>query len=76
VRLIEYGDLPAEKLTGSSYWKIPLSSILAFEEQRAEHQRMTAQWSRDLDAMGAPAERARRCGWGLGGSSELDDLRV
>ena len=56
VRLIEYGDLPAEKLPGSSDWKIPLSSILAFEEQRAEHQRMTAQWSRDLDAMGAPAE--------------------
>ena len=36
VRLIEYGDLPAEKLAGSSYWKIPLSSILAFEEEREE----------------------------------------
>jgi excisionase family DNA binding protein len=56
VRLIEYGDLPAEKMPGSSYWKIPLASILAFEEQRAEHDRLTAQWSRDLDAMGAPAE--------------------
>jgi excisionase family DNA binding protein len=56
MRLVEYGDLPAEKLTSSTDWKIPLSSVLAFEEQRAEHQRMTAQWSRDLDAMGTPAE--------------------
>jgi excisionase family DNA binding protein len=56
VRLIGYGDLPAEKLEGSSYWKIPLASVLAFEERRAEHDGLTAQWSRDLDAMGAPAE--------------------
>jgi excisionase family DNA binding protein len=56
VRLIGYGDLPGEKLEGSSYWKIPLASVLAFEERRAEADRLTAQWSRDLDAMGAPAE--------------------
>jgi excisionase family DNA binding protein len=56
VRLIEYGDLPAEKLPGSSYWKIPLSSILAFEEERERGRELAAQWSRDLDAMGAPAE--------------------
>jgi excisionase family DNA binding protein len=56
VRLIGYGDLPAEKLKGSSYWKIPLASVLAFEERRAESDRLTAEWSRDLDAMGAPAE--------------------
>jgi len=56
VRLIEYGDLPAEKLAGSSYWKIPLSSVLAFEEERERGDQLAAQWSRDLDAMGAPAE--------------------
>ena len=56
VRLIGYGDLPAEKLAGSSYWKIPLASVLAFEERRAEGDRIAAEWSRELDAMGAPAE--------------------
>ncbi len=56
VRLIGYGELPAEKLPGSSYWKIPLASVLAFEERRAEGDRIAAEWSRDLDAMGAPLE--------------------
>lgn len=55
-RLIDYGELEARQLPGSSYWKIPLSSVLAFEERRAESDRRTAEWSRDLDAMGAPAE--------------------
>ena len=41
-----------------SYWKIPLSSVLALEERRAESDRLTAEWFRDLDAIGAPAERA------------------
>jgi excisionase family DNA binding protein len=56
VRLIGYGELEAQKLSGSSYWKIPLASVLAFEERRAESDRATAEWSRDLDAMGAPTE--------------------
>jgi excisionase family DNA binding protein len=56
VRLTGYGELSAEKLAGSSYWKIPLASLLAFEERRAEGDRLAAKWSRDLDAMGAPAE--------------------
>jgi Helix-turn-helix domain len=34
VRLIGYGELPAEKLPHSGYWKIPLASVLAFEERR------------------------------------------
>jgi excisionase family DNA binding protein len=55
-RLIDYGKLEARTLPGSSYWKIPLSSVLALEERRAENDRLTAEWSRDLDAMGAPAE--------------------
>ncbi len=56
MRLIDYGELEAQQLPGSSYWKIPLASVLAFEERRAENDRRTAEWSRDLDAMGAPAE--------------------
>jgi excisionase family DNA binding protein len=56
VRLIGYGELQAQKLPGSSYWKIPLASLLAFEERRLEGDRIAAQWSQDLDAMGAPPE--------------------
>ncbi len=56
VRLIGCGKLQAQKLPSSHYWKIPLSSVLAFEEHRERHRELTAQWSRDLDAMGAPAE--------------------
>lgn len=56
VRLIGYGDLQGQKLPGSKHWKIPLSSVLAFEQQRAEHEHLTADWSRELDALGAPAE--------------------
>lgn len=54
--LIDYGVLEARQPSGSSDWKIPLWSVLALEERRAEHERLTAEWSRDLDAMGAPAE--------------------
>jgi len=56
MRLIDYGKLEARRLPGSTYWKIPLSSVLALEERRAEHEHLTAEWSRDLDALGAPAE--------------------
>jgi excisionase family DNA binding protein len=56
VRLIGYGELEARKLTGSSYWKIPLTSVLAFEERRDRGRELAAEWSRDLDAMGAPPE--------------------
>jgi hypothetical protein len=41
---------------GSSYWKIPLSSVLACEERREQGRELVAEWSRDLDAMGAPPE--------------------
>ncbi len=30
--------------------------LLSLEERRAESDRLTVEWSRDLDAMGAPAE--------------------
>jgi hypothetical protein len=56
MRLIGYGDLVAQRLPGSSHWKIPLSSVLAFEESRAAHERLAAEWSRELDAMGALPE--------------------
>lgn len=55
-RLIDYGVLEARQPSGSSYWRIPMWSVLALEERRAEHHRLTAEWSRDLDAMGAPTE--------------------
>jgi excisionase family DNA binding protein len=56
VRLIGYGDLQAHKLPGSSHWKIPLASVLAFEEQREGGDRLADEWSRELDALGAPPE--------------------
>jgi excisionase family DNA binding protein len=56
VRLIGYGDLEGQKLPGSTHWKIPLASVLAFEEERERDRELAAQWSRDLDAMGAPLE--------------------
>jgi excisionase family DNA binding protein len=55
-RLIEAGELEGAQLPNSTHWKIPLRSVLAFEQQRAEAQERAAKWSRDLDAMGAPPE--------------------
>jgi hypothetical protein len=43
------GNLP-------EYWKIPLSAVLACEERRERGRELAAEWSRDLDAMGAPPE--------------------
>lgn len=56
MRLIDYGELEARQLPGSSYWKIPLASVLACEERRDRGRELAAEWSRDLDAMGAPPE--------------------
>jgi len=56
VRLIGYGDLEGQKLAGSSHWKIPLVSVLAFEAAQERHRKITDDWSRELDALGAPAE--------------------
>lgn len=56
VRLIGSGALEARKLPGSSYWKIPLQSVLALEQRRREADSLADQWSRDLDAMDAPPE--------------------
>lgn len=56
VRLIGYGDLQGQKLPGSKHWKIPVSSVLAFEQRRGKHERLAAEWSRELDALGAHVE--------------------
>lgn len=55
-RLIEAGELEGEQLPNSTHWKIPLRSVLAFEQRRSEAEQRAAEWSRDLDRMGAPAE--------------------
>jgi excisionase family DNA binding protein len=46
VRLIGSGELTAERLPHSGYWKIPLASILAFEERRGESDYLAAERSR------------------------------
>ena len=56
VRLIQAGELPAEKLPGSSYWQIPLGSVLAFEERREAARQRSDELSRALDELGAPLE--------------------
>lgn len=56
VRLIGYGDLQAHKLPGSSHWKIPLASVLTFEQEREHGDRLAEEWSRELDALDAPPE--------------------
>lgn len=56
VRLIEAGELTAEKMEGSRYWKIPVSSLSAFEERRARTREEADEFSRSLDQAGAPLE--------------------
>lgn len=55
-RLVDAGELQGRQLPGSRYWKIPLSSVLAFEERREAAGRRADAFSVDLDALGAPAE--------------------
>jgi len=56
VRLINAGELEARKLPGSSYWQIPLAAVLAFEERSRKAGEMADEFSRSLDALGAPLE--------------------
>ncbi len=56
MRLIACGELNGEQMAGSSYWRVPYASILAFEQRRAASAQQADDWSRELDAMGAPAE--------------------
>jgi excisionase family DNA binding protein len=56
VRLINAGRIEAERMAGSSYWQIPLSSVLAFEGRMADADRLASEFSRSLDELGAPLE--------------------
>ena len=47
VRLIGSGEIPAKRLPHSGYWKIPLASVLAFEERHGESDYLVAERSRD-----------------------------
>ena len=55
-RLIAAGELEGEQMPNSTHWKIPLRSILAFEQRRTAAEERAAKWSRGLDAIGAPSE--------------------
>lgn len=55
-RLVDAGELVGQQMPGSRYWKIPLASILAFEERRERAAREADAFSADLDRLGAPAE--------------------
>ena len=56
VRLINAGELEARKLPGSSYWQIPLATVLAFEQRSERAGERADAFSRSLDALGAPLE--------------------
>jgi excisionase family DNA binding protein len=56
VRLVEAGELPAERLEGSRYWKLPLRGIVAFEQRRERARAHDDAFSRSLDEAGAPLE--------------------
>lgn len=56
VRLINAGEIEAQKLPGSSYWQIPLHAVLAFEQRMAEADSTASEFSRSLDELGAPLE--------------------
>ena len=55
-RPIEAGELEGEQLPNSTHWKIPLRSVLTFEQRREAAEARADEFSRSLDAMGAPAE--------------------
>lgn len=55
-RLIDAGKLEAVQLPGSSHWKVPASSLVAFEQRRQKANERAARFSRELDELGAPLE--------------------
>ena len=50
------GEIEAQRLTGSNYWKIPLAAVLSFEERSEQARERADEFSRSLDALGAPLE--------------------
>lgn len=55
-RLVDVGELVGEQLPRSNYWKIPVSSILAFEDRREQAAREADALSSELEQLGAPPE--------------------
>lgn len=56
VRLIDGGEFDAQRMPGSSYWQIPVASVLAFEQRRGRARQQSDEFSRSLDELGAPLE--------------------
>lgn len=55
-RLVDAGELVGRQMPGSRYWKIPLSSVLAFEDRRKRAASEADAFAAELDALGAPSE--------------------
>lgn len=55
-RLIDAGELEAVQLPGSSHWKVPARSLVAFEQRRQQANEQADRLSRELDELGAPLE--------------------
>lgn len=56
VRLIDAGEVEAEKSPESCDWQMPLHAVEAFEQRMAEADRQASELSRSLDELGAPLE--------------------
>jgi excisionase family DNA binding protein len=56
VRLIDAGEFDAQRMPGSSYWQIPVASVLAFEQRREQARQESDEFARCLDELGAPLE--------------------
>lgn len=55
-RLMEAGELEGRRLPNSDHWKVPLRSVLDFEDRRTHAEDRADELSRELDRRGAPAE--------------------
>ena len=55
-RLVNAGELSAEKSLGSNEWGIPLAAVVAFEERRERNRQRADAFSHSLDELGAPLE--------------------
>lgn len=55
-RLLDARVLTGEQMPRSRYWRIPVSSIIAFEERREHAAREADAFSSELEELGAPAE--------------------
>jgi excisionase family DNA binding protein len=56
MRLVNAGELRGERLANSTYWRIPVALVLAFEERRERARGRADEFSRALDELGAPLE--------------------